>query len=158
MLRFRQLGANLIPQCYYYLRFFKLILTTIRNLVHSFTSTFSVEWMIEVLEFPVSAHVVSCWLSIDEGSSCSMYETDYHSSFCPPKRVVILPGASVTVLLMNSTLGGLRASTLELFKAADGSHLANRFFWMCLGLVDDVPFPRVGWMMKSRCRGRMSRK
>lgn len=85
MLRFRQLGANLIPQCYYYLRFFKLILTTIRNLVHSFTSTFSVEWMIEVLEFPVSTHVVSCWLSIDEGSSCSMYETDYHSSFLPLK-------------------------------------------------------------------------
>ena len=44
-------------------------------------------------------------------------------------NVAILPGASVTVLLMNSTFGGLRASTLELFKE-DGPHLANRFFWM----------------------------
>ena len=29
---------------------------------------------------------------------------------------------------------------------------------MCLGLGDDVPFPRVRWMMKSRSRGRMSNK
>ena len=103
----------LVLQCYYYLLFLGIIIPTIRNLVHSFTSTFSVEWMIEVLECPVSTRVVSRRLSIDdEGSSCSMYETtDYHSWTCL-SDVAILPGASVTVLLMNTTLGGLRASSL----------------------------------------------